>query len=129
MAAKKNPGRFTIQFNVGDPQQQEVCNFLEQQGRHKAQFLTTAVLHYIHCPETPDISSPSLIDSALLEKMVLSILEQHDSNISASAPASDEVSSEKAGQANIYSDDALCELLGNQGLSAIQSTLSAFQHG
>ena len=50
MAEKKNPGRVTIQFNPGDPKQLSVSELLEQQGRHKAQFITNAVLHYIHCP-------------------------------------------------------------------------------
>ena len=63
MADKKNPGRFTIQFNPGDPKQLSVSELLEQQGRHKAQFITNAVLHYIHCPETPEIPEPHYHES------------------------------------------------------------------
>ena len=33
MAAKKQPGRFTIQFNAADPQQRRVIELLNQQGR------------------------------------------------------------------------------------------------
>ena len=134
MAAKKNPGRFTIQFNTGDPQQQVVCDLLEQQGRHKAQFLTAAVLHYIHCPETPEIVVPPPIDSAVLESMVLDILERHRSNISEepTAPpqeAPDLIESPDPVPENNDSNDSLLDLLGPAGLSAIQNTLSAFQQG
>lgn len=38
MAAKKQPGRFTIQFNAADPQQRQVIELLNQQGRRKAAF-------------------------------------------------------------------------------------------
>lgn len=37
MREKKAPGRFTLQFNLEDPQQKEVSDLLEQQGRRKAQ--------------------------------------------------------------------------------------------
>lgn len=40
MSEKKKPGRFTLQFNMEDPQQRMVSELLEQQGRHKAQFIT-----------------------------------------------------------------------------------------
>ena len=50
MGAKKQPGRFTLQFNLEDPQQQAVSELLEQQGRRKAQFLTNAVLCYVQRP-------------------------------------------------------------------------------
>ncbi len=76
MGEKKNPGRFTLQFNPNDPQQHTVCELLEKQGRHKAQFITNAVLHYINCSETPEIASAPLADLDLIEKMVLEILER-----------------------------------------------------
>ena len=50
MSEKKKPGRFTLQFNMEDPQQRMVSELLEQQGRHKAQFIASAVLSYIQCP-------------------------------------------------------------------------------
>ena len=76
MAEKKNKGRFTIQFNPSDPHQLKVAELLEQQGRHKAQFLTSVVLHYIHCEETPDITQSFPIDSGELEKRIMEILER-----------------------------------------------------
>ena len=43
MGIKKDPGKFTIRFNVADPQQ-AVVELLNRQGRYKAQFITSAVL-------------------------------------------------------------------------------------
>ena len=42
---KKDPGKFTVRFNIADPQQKAVIDLLNQQGRYKAQFLTSAILH------------------------------------------------------------------------------------
>ena len=39
MADKKDPGKFTVRFNIHDPQHQTVVALLNQQGRNKAQFL------------------------------------------------------------------------------------------
>lgn len=46
MADKKKPGRFTIQFNLKDPQQRKAAGFLEHQGRYKAHFIAAAILQY-----------------------------------------------------------------------------------
>ena len=43
MGVKKVQGRFTIQFNHGDPQQREVSAYLETQGRHKTQFMLSSI--------------------------------------------------------------------------------------
>ena len=58
MGDKKHLGRFTVQFNLGDPQQARTAEILEQQGRQKARFISTAVLHYINCSETPEVVLP-----------------------------------------------------------------------
>lgn len=55
MAEKKDPGKFTVRFNICDPQHKAVVDLLNQQGRSKAQFLTNAVLHYINCTEAPEL--------------------------------------------------------------------------
>ncbi len=77
MGEKKRPGRFTIQFNLCDPKQKVVSDLLDQQGRSKAQLLTSAVLHYLNCPETPECRPPLPVDRNLLEKLVLEILAQN----------------------------------------------------
>lgn len=73
MAAKKQPGRFTIQFNAADPQQRQVIELLNQQGRRKAAFLTCAVLAYCGQGAAPVIPPPSL-EPAMIEQIVQKIL-------------------------------------------------------
>ena len=52
-----------------------MIRLLEKQGpRSKAQFLVNAVLHYINCPETPDIAIPQTVDRAAIEEIVAEIL-------------------------------------------------------
>ena len=76
MLEKKDPGKFTVRFNMADPQQRTVIELLNQQGRYKAQFLTSAILHYVHCPETPDIRGMPAMGSEEIERIVRSILAQ-----------------------------------------------------
>ncbi len=77
MGAKKDRGRFSIKFNENDPAHRAVIDILEQQGpRQKAQFIANAVLHYIHCSETPDIRITQIVDAAFIEKIVLEILKE-----------------------------------------------------
>ncbi len=76
MLEKKDPGKFTVRFNIADPQQRQVIELLNQQGRYKAQFLTSAVLHYVHCSETPDIRGVPPVQSEEIERIVRTILAQ-----------------------------------------------------
>lgn len=78
MVEKKQPGRFTLQFNLKDPQQQTVSELLEQQGRHKAQFITSSVLLYIQCSKPQGHNEgPPAIDEVELEQILLSIMEKN----------------------------------------------------
>ena len=72
MAAKKQPGRFTIQFNAADPQQRQVIELLNQQGRRKAAFLTSAVLCYCGQGAAPAVPPPTP-ESAMIEQIVQKI--------------------------------------------------------
>ena len=128
MADKKNPGRFTIQFNPGDPKQLSVSDLLEQQGRHKAQFITNAVLHYIHCPETPEIPEPQPIDRNLLEQLVMDILKRQGSELRNTSQI-EEPAVEVEPEPILGVPMELEKLFGKEGLSAIASTLTAFQRG
>lgn len=75
MDGKKNRERFSIKFNENDPAHAAVIRLLEKQGAHsKAQFIVNAVLHYVNCPEAPDISLPQAADRASIEKIVMEIL-------------------------------------------------------
>jgi len=126
MTEKKNKGRFTLQFNPADPQQLKVAEFLEQQGRHKAQFLTSAVLHYIHCPETPDIAQPLHIDTRELEKRVLEVLSKLPSEQLASVPKDKEKEAQVADAPGEATGNGMEALFGPEASFAIANTLSAF---
>ena len=77
---KKDPGKFTVRFNMADPQQRTVIELLNQQGRYKAQFLTSAILHYVHCSETPDIRAVPKVGSEEIERIVRSVLAQQQTS-------------------------------------------------
>ncbi len=123
---KKNLGRFTIQFNLGDPRQLSVAELLERQGRHKAQFIAAAVLHYANCPEMPEITPSQALDRTLLEKLVREILEQQSGKTEALTADPQEENAPTAEQAAEMSNEPE-KLFGKDGLAAITSTLSAFQ--
>lgn len=76
MGGKKDPGKFTVRFHVADPQQREVVDILNQQGRFKAQFLTNAVQHYVHCNETLGLRGTPPINNGQIERIVRSILAE-----------------------------------------------------
>lgn len=46
MDGKKDPGKFTVRFNLCDPQQRQAAELINRQGRSKAQFIANAVLCY-----------------------------------------------------------------------------------
>ena len=79
MPKKRVPYRFTIGFSPGDPAHQVVAGLLTQQGRRKAQFLVNAVLHYIHCPESPKTpemqAAPAQVDLNGIAEQIVGILK------------------------------------------------------
>lgn len=80
MKEKKDRERFSIKFNENDPAHDAVIRLLEKQGPHsKAQFIVNAVLHYVNCTETPDISPVQMTDRASIEKIVMEILGSRES--------------------------------------------------
>ena len=81
MAQKKDRSRFTIKFRESDPAHDMTIRILEKQGqRNITPFLVNAVLHYVHCSETPDVShmltdnSTSMVDRNAIEDIVWGIL-------------------------------------------------------
>ena len=76
MGEKKVQGRFTIQFNHGDPQQREVSAYLETQGRHKTQFITNAVLHYLNCEKASSLGVVSLQSGSAAGAYLMKVLAQ-----------------------------------------------------
>ena len=80
MAEKKSASRFCIQFNEQDAHHQQVMDILNAQGRHKAQFIATAILHYIHCGETPNIPQDDTRLRQTVESIVQEVLENMSRN-------------------------------------------------
>lgn len=128
MNEKKAPGRFTLQFNLKDPQQRAVSELLEQQGRHKAQFITSAILRYIQCLNPQEYNSRQpVMDEAALERMLSSVLEKHPLFIAAPA---DNVSQVRESSAQTSSGAKVWDnAIGDDAIRAISDTLAAFQQG
>lgn len=77
MPDKKDRDRFSIKFNLNDPLHEKAVRLLEQQGaRRKAQFIANAILHYVSCPETPELEVGQSADRSYVEAMVMEILRQ-----------------------------------------------------
>ena len=81
MAQKKDRSRFSIKFRENDPAHERTICILESQGqRNIAPFLVNAVLHYVQCTETPDMShmlaekAQTLMDKNVVEDIVKEIL-------------------------------------------------------
>lgn len=124
MPEKRIPYRFTIGFSPGDPAHQAVADLLNQQGRRKAQFLVNAVLHYIHCPETPEIpevqAHPAQVDLNGITEQVVSILKEQG-YFKEVAPA---LGGEQGqGSLELPTDS----LLDAAGMAAISDSLAAFR--
>lgn len=128
MAGKRNPGKFTIQFNVLDPAHRQVVDMLEPMGRTKSQFLANAVLHYMHCTQTPDIPQPAPVDHTAIEFIVRRILAEQEQKPEQAQPQSPKKEQGKPlrQSEDIRFEDA-AQMLGEESLAAIADTLSALR--
>lgn len=127
MGEKKKPGRFTLQFNLEDPQQQTVSEILEQQGRHKAQFLTSAVLYYIQNSGSQEHDSRTpAVDETILEQMLVSIMERHPDLL---VSPSDRPPHAKEAPEQTLPAMHTGSSIGADAMAAISETLAAFQQG
>jgi hypothetical protein len=70
---KKDSHKFTIQFNIADPQHKKTIDILNTHGRRKGQFIVNAVLHYINSAELPN---NGIFDYDFLENIVLKIIQE-----------------------------------------------------
>ena len=77
MADKMQPGRFTIRFNMNDPQQRAAVEILNRMGRQKAQFIAQALTHYAECKCHPQMENQTTWDERALERAILSVLSRH----------------------------------------------------
>ena len=123
--AKKDPYKFTIQFNGADPQHQQIADMLNLQGRRKAQFVVNAVQHYMHCSETPDIPQPTPIDTIAIETIVRRIMEEHSGRQIPTETKQEPVRRTVKSEQIDFGDAA--DLLGEEGVAAIRNTMASFR--
>lgn len=124
MAEKKVSCKFTIQFNPADPTHHQTVDVLNQQGRRKAQFLVNAVMHYIHCPETPEIPQTAPINTDAIENIVRRIL--HEKSTSEPAPQDASKAKRERHAEKLQYEDA-ADMIGDDGLAAIRNTMTVFR--
>lgn len=80
MAAKKERGRFSLRFNIGDPVQRAAVELLELQPPHsKSQYIANAITYYnanfADDPQPLKAMAP-IIDRAAIEAIVREIMRQ-----------------------------------------------------
>lgn len=86
MDGKKDPGKFTVRFNLCDPQQRQAAELLNRQGRSKAQFIANAVLNYAGGQAAVSQELPP-IGSEQLRHLVEDILAQRQGQVHEEMPA------------------------------------------
>ena len=86
MADKIDPGKFTLRFNLNDPQQQAAVDILNRLGRQKSQFVARALLHYSECTDMSLVATPAPVDEHILEQAILAVLSKHPSFCPSQSP-------------------------------------------
>ena len=126
MAAKKDPYKFTIQFNPADPTHLQTAALLNRQGRRKAQFLVNAVMHYIHCSQTPDIPQEPPLDTKLIETVVRQILKEQQIMPPAPEPEQQSAPILPPADNDLHYAEA-AETLGGDGMADMANTMALFR--
>ena len=127
MADKMQPGRFTIRFNMNDPQQRAAVEILNRMGRQKAQFIAQALTHYAECKCHPQMENQTTWDERALERAILSVLSRHPEFMSSgqsemTIEVQDALQVEQTEEPSSDQNASMTE----ESLSAINKTLSAF---
>ncbi len=124
--AKKDLYKFTIQFSPGDPHHRQTAEILNEQGRRKAQFLVNAVMHYLHCSETPDIPLPAPIDTSAIETIVRRIMEEEKAQ-SVAGESNTTVTPKRIVKSEQIDFGDAADVLGEEGVAAIAKTMANFR--
>ena len=120
LMAKKNPYRFTIQFDKNDINHQEVTMLLNIEGRKAAQFIANAIIHYKNCSKTPDIATDQ---NTLLLNGIEQLLDKKLSDIIVKAPSLQPVKKLQKSSEIITDNSEINE----EDASAILNALNAFK--
>ena len=87
MAAKKERGRFSLRFNIGDPVQRAAVELLELQPPHsKSQYIANAITYYN--ANFADDPQPLKAMTPAIEAIVREIMRQETGQTEKPAPAS-----------------------------------------
>ena len=141
MAAKKERGRFSLRFNIGDPVQRAAVELLELQPPHsKSQYIANAITYYnanfADDPKPLKAMAP-VIDRTTIEAIVREIMQQEAGQIEKSATASDVCQTEEEKAAQVPNEQGQeSENTGDRGeapriddvtFELISSTMAAFR--
>lgn len=126
MAEKKTSSRFCIQFNDKDSHHLQVMEILNAQGRHKAQYIAAAVLHYINCRETPAAPQDDAALRQAVESMVVEFLKKQNTFPEVqNHPVEDKIPKKVRQSSEIGMDNS--ELDANT-MDAIRDSITAFRN-
>ena len=134
MADKREPGRFTLRFNLNDPQQQAAVNILNRLGRQKAQFVARALIHYTECTDMTLMPTSAPMDEQILEQVILSVLSKHPSFKLSESPIIEDKHYNQPEPTQpeqtepVPSSLILDNTIPGESLSAISKTMKAFWH-
>lgn len=122
MSDKKMQGRFTIQFNLNDPQQKKVSDCLEEQGRRKTQFITNAVLYYLNCENNaPKPNASSILPDSVLESILMKMFAKTD--VLGTETHESEIALQRTSAVDSKSDDTFAQASDEPDYSALTSSL------
>ncbi len=120
MQERKQPGRFTVQFNMEDLQQRQAAEELYRQGRRKAQFLTSAVMLYT---QNSGSAVSAGIDMETLKQAIQEVLRETAQRPDAAQDVPEEDTAPEPGQAPNEWDTATADSV----FAAMSNTLAAFR--
>lgn len=130
MGTKKDPGKFTLHFNLNDPQQKIAVDILNRQGRQKASFLAKALVFYMEyhaaVPEKVLVK-----DQATLEQAIIAVLAKNPGILSAeSQPIESPLpydALESQQTTHVIPPIDQDKFTGKPGFDAIHKTMAAFR--
>ena len=132
MADKIDPGKFTLRFNLNDPQQRAAVDILNRLGRQKSQFVARALLHYSECTDMSLMATPAPVDEHKLEQAILAVLSKHPSFCSSQSPVIkdepiDPLEPPQSEQVETTSPHPVSDsAIPDESLNAINKTMKAF---
>lgn len=129
MATKKNPYRFTLQFNENDPNHRRAVAILNQQGKSVSHFIVYAVLQYV---DNEMSTSGSAFQQQTLEALIEMIVQKvADSKLGQEPSPSKDSPAEKLHRPTQMRSEPrlppIKEIPSEEGIAALRHNLEAVQ--